>query len=134
MTLEERCQEAFDKRVAGTAMLPASDLLSLLTKIEKLEAVAFQAQNAAIDLAKQLAEREATIQKMREGLKVATSICWSNFSEAQEVVLDEALSLPSPTEHLSQYRDAVIEECAGMDGGECIFSRGLRDMAEEVKL
>lgn len=60
---------------------------------------------------KQLAEREATIQKLREALKVATSICWSNFSEAQEVVLEEALSLPSPTEHLSQYRDAVIEEC-----------------------
>lgn len=28
MTLNERLQEAFDKRVCGTAMLPASDLLS----------------------------------------------------------------------------------------------------------
>jgi hypothetical protein len=27
----------------------------------------------------------------------------------------------------------AADACAGMDGGECIFSRGLRDMAEEVK-
>ena len=31
MTINERLQEAFDKRVGGTAMLPASELLTLNT-------------------------------------------------------------------------------------------------------
>ena len=43
MTLNERLQEAFDKRVCGTAMLPASDLLSAMTAIEQAEA-----ENAAL--------------------------------------------------------------------------------------
>ena len=37
MTLHDRLQEAFDQRVGGTAMLPASDLLSAMTRIEQLE-------------------------------------------------------------------------------------------------
>ena len=37
MNLTERLQEAFDKRVCGTAMLPASDLLSAMSAIEQLE-------------------------------------------------------------------------------------------------
>ena len=43
MTLNERLREAFDKRVCGTAMLPASDLLSAMTAIEQAEA-----ENAAL--------------------------------------------------------------------------------------
>ena len=38
MTLHERLEEAFDKRVCGTSMLPASDLLSAMSMIEQLEA------------------------------------------------------------------------------------------------
>lgn len=43
MTLNERLQEAFDKRVFGTAMTSASDLLSAMTAIEHAEA-----ENAAL--------------------------------------------------------------------------------------
>jgi cell division septum initiation protein DivIVA len=37
------------------------------------------------------ADQSSLIETLAEALKVATSICWSNFSEAQEVVLCEAL-------------------------------------------
>ena len=37
MTLNERLHEAFDKRVGGTAMLSASDLLLAVAMIDRLE-------------------------------------------------------------------------------------------------
>lgn len=60
----------------------------------------------------QLAEREATIATLREALFFAVSGATEvGHPDYCECLMCSALSLPAPTEHLSQYRDAVIEEC-----------------------
>ena len=125
MTLEDRCQEAFDKRVAGTAMLPASDLLSLMTKIEQLEQleeiIAIKTSNFMENHAKhliclkQLAEREATIAGL---LAILTKINQLDYAGSLWMldlrrITEEALSTTSPTEHLSQYVEAKIIERIG---------------------
>jgi hypothetical protein len=95
-------------------MLPASDLLSLLTKIEQLEAEVGAAIKASMlatcdkEIFKhQLAEREATIQKMRDVIEYMASL----YTDGHDPIIQSVMPIP-PTEHLSQYRDAVIEECA----------------------
>jgi hypothetical protein len=61
---------------------------------------------------KQLAEREATILKLREAAIELRNV--ANHFDVMSLanIANEALSTESPAEHLSQYRDAVIEECA----------------------
>ena len=49
MNLTERLQEAFDKRVCGTAMLPTSDLLSAMTAIEQADAILAELVAVAVE-------------------------------------------------------------------------------------
>jgi chromosome segregation ATPase len=114
-------------------MLPASDLLSLMTKIEQLEGevdrLGFkvadeQAESERLEAVvahlkaqyqlfagkgyayrNELAEREATIAALKYALDHYQH-GGSNYAK----IAKEALSIPSPTEHLSQYvTDAVAK-------------------------
>jgi hypothetical protein len=46
---------------------------------------------------------------LREALKISTSICWSNFSDTQEVFLTEALALSHDDTALREYGAKLVE-------------------------
>lgn len=90
MTLNERLQEAFDKRVFGTAMTSASDLLSAMTAIEQAEA-----ENAA--LKEQVAQLESLVSRYSKGMR-------ENLAEAlkgQETIAQQAEAIRMKDEALS---------------------------------
>lgn len=51
-------------------------------------------------LGNKVAQQAAVIEKLQNALKTATSICWSNFSESQEVILEEALATPTDSKQI----------------------------------
>lgn len=79
MTLNELLQEAFDKRVGGTAMIPASDLLSAMTALEQLnETIAQQAEairlkDAALDFIDSENASEEVIRRASTALAIQPS-------------------------------------------------------------
>ena len=108
-----------------------------ISRIEELEAevdrLTTQEEFAHVDMAglhEQLAAAQAENQKMREALVIAEGVFrdYAMLHAAKEPtqenakkvernlhysnICKEALSTPSSSEHLSQYRNAVIEECA----------------------
>ena len=85
MTLIERAQEAFDKRVCGTAMIDASDLLSLMTRIEQLE--------------KQRDELAETNQWLLDRLG----------AYAQEIKTEQRLSFRDQVADLEKQRDELLD-------------------------
>jgi len=102
-TLIERCEEAFEKKVGGTSMLPASDLLSLMTRIEQLQ--------------HDLAEREAGIARLRGYLhKLA---CLGNGdiygNSVGNCLAQEALSTPPSTSYLEQWEKDRYQVVAKVD-------------------
>jgi len=98
MTLNERLQEAFDKRVCGTAMLPASDLLSAMSAIEQLEET--------------IAQQAEAIRLKDEALLNLLSVIDSEaYPTIQNNGYDAVARQPSP--EILQARDKrVAEACA----------------------
>lgn len=102
MNLTERLQEAFDKRVCGTAMLPASDLLSAMTAIEQAEA-----ENAA--LKEQCAQQAEAIRLKDEALLNLLSVIDSEaYPTIQNNGYDAVARQPSP--NILQARDDRVAE------------------------
>lgn len=99
MTLNERLREAFDKRVCGTAMLPASDLLSAMTAIEQAEA-----ENAA--LKEQVAQLESLVSRYSKGMR-------ENLAEAlkgQETISQQAEAIEKLRDHIELSLEFCDEE------------------------
>ena len=105
MTLNERLREAFDKRVCGTAMLPASDLLSAMTAIEQAEAenAALKEQVAHLQiLERQLAEKDAELKTERIRLAACGVVALANTPD----------SAAKAREMLPEYRSASCDAVA----------------------
>jgi hypothetical protein len=87
-------------------------------------------------LRQQLAAHEATIAKLREALDSFEPYdsFESLWSGPEPEVVDSALSLPAPTEHLIAYRDSVLEEaakvCEEWSGGYS-FAKSILGMKEK---
>jgi hypothetical protein len=123
MNLVERLR-GLGNRTVGILREP---LIDAADRIEQLEAevAALKKANAILqpeqqlaritEKCKQLAAHEATIAKLREAFVNFghRSGCRINaFGDKCTCGIDEALSLPAPTDHLMAYRDSIIEECA----------------------
>jgi hypothetical protein len=127
MTLNERLQEAFDKRVCGTAMLPASDLLSAMTAIEQAEAenaaLKEQITNAkynylgAMGDCKQyeetIAQQAEAIEKLRDHIELSLEFCDEEGFCVRDN-LENALAIQPSPEILQTRDDRVAAACAEM--------------------
>lgn len=70
MTLNERLQEAYDKRVFGTAMTSASDLLSAMTAIEQAESQYNQISSVLDNTERDKEALEETIAQQAEAIRL----------------------------------------------------------------
>lgn len=107
MNLTERLQEAFDKRVCGTAMLPASDLLSAMTAIEQAEA-----ENAAL---KEQCAQQAEAIRLKDAALEKIACIGNGDSHGNSIgnclAIDALAIQPSP--EILQARDELVAEaCA----------------------
>ena len=128
MTLNERLHEAFDKCVGGTAMLPASELLSAMSAIEQAEAenaaLKEQITNAKYSYLGAMADckrYEETIEQQAEAIRLkdaALDWCIGEFNLrlddidlSQETirVLSARHIQPSP-EHLEAWYKSMVGE------------------------
>ena len=118
MNLTERLQEAFDKRVCGTAMLPASDLLSAMTAIEQAEA-----ENAAL---KEQCAQQAEAIRLKDAALEKIACIGNGDSHGNSIgnclAIDALAIQPSP--EILQARDELVAEaCAkaviAYNGGQC---------------
>ena len=107
MNLTERLQEAFDKRVCGTAMLPASDLLSAMTAIEQAEA-----ENAAL---KEQCAQQAEAIRLKDAALEKIACIGNGDTHGNSIgnclAIDALAIQPSP-EILQARDEKVAEACA----------------------
>ena len=107
MTINERLQEAFDKRVGGTAMLPASELLSAMSAIEQLEETIAQ-QAEAIRL------KDEALIAVRDDLELRMRIAEDDSLNISNSVLDQmcdAIDI-QPSPEILQARDDLMAVAA----------------------
>lgn len=112
MTLNERLQEAFDKRVFGTAMTSASDLLSAMTAIEQAEA-----DNAALKeqlVGEQSAAanyRQDAIEASKEcdGLKEQVAQWETEYNGCSSLLNNAERTLETLEETIAQQADRIVE-------------------------
>ena len=128
MTLNELLQEAFDKRVGGTAMIPASDLLSAMTALEQLnETIAQQAE--AIRL------KDAALIAVRDDLELRMQIAEDESLNISNSVLDQmcdAIDL-QPSPEILQARDERVAGACVSVIEEVIASFGKRSLVGVTK-
>ena len=107
MKLTERLQEAFDKRVGGTVMLPTNDLLSAMTSLEQT-----QAENAA--LKEQNGKLESLVSRYSKGMR-------ENLAEAlkgQETIAQQAEAIRVATEKVAQLKSVIQHEIDCVDAAD----------------
>lgn len=98
----------FRKVGPGTCLneLRKDNLLAVPNLVEKIHSAADEIEQ----LRAELAAAQADNKRLRDALKVATSICWSNFSDSQEIVLTEALATTSQDDALREYGAKLVEK------------------------
>ena len=112
MNLTERLQEAFDKRVCGTAMLPASDLLSAMSAIEQLEetiaqqAEAIRVKNESLFDACSTFAEYAQIHSAKQPPDTRKSAF--NFDRANQ--MNAAITIQPSPEHLEAWYKEMVGE------------------------
>ena len=125
VTLNERLHEAFDKRVGGTAMLPASDLMSAMTAVEQLEETIAQQAERIVELNKECNSHYETCQQQAEAIRVkdgALDWCIGEFNLrlydidlSQETIRVRSARHIQPSPDILQDRDKrVAEACANL--------------------
>ncbi len=108
MNLTERLQEAFDKRVCGTAMLPTSDLLSAMTAIEQAESQYNQISSVLDNTERDKEALEETIAQQAEAIRLkdeALIAVRDDLEIRMRIAEDDSLNISNSV--LDQMCDAI---------------------------
>jgi hypothetical protein len=110
------------ERLRNKGYLHRDTINEAADRIEQLEAEVERKISAGNYVLEQLAAHEATIKTMREALDSFEPYdsFESLWSGPEPEVVDSALSIPAPTDHLIVYRSEVLEEAAKVAESEVV--------------